>query len=101
MLPWKVLAFLSALAENGHELITRRANEGRKTAKLGRVKFSPRPKWTMPEFSDVLRQFKSNVSCSAIVKGRRRGAHQNSQPQGYIRAHFPVDPRKNIKRQAA
>lgn len=41
-----ILAFLSALAEDERERITRRANEGRMAAKARGVKFGPKPKLT-------------------------------------------------------
>jgi DNA invertase Pin-like site-specific DNA recombinase len=41
-----ILAFLSALAEDEQERITRRANEGRKIAVAKGVKFGRKPKLT-------------------------------------------------------
>lgn len=41
-----ILAFLSALAEDERERITRRANEGREAAKARGVKFGAKPKLT-------------------------------------------------------
>ncbi len=63
-----ILAFLSALAEDERERITRRANEGRAAAKARGVKFGPKAKLT-PHQQDVARErFAAGDSCRAISR---------------------------------
>jgi len=63
-----ILAFLSALAEDERERITRRANEGRKAAKQRGVKFGPKPKLTKHQRSLALERLAAGDSCRTIAK---------------------------------
>ena len=63
-----ILAFLSALAEDERERITRRANEGREAAKLRGVKFGPKPKLTEHQRGVALERLALGDSCRAIAK---------------------------------
>lgn len=63
-----ILAFLSALAEDERDRITRRANEGRAAAKARGVKFGPKPKLTEHQRSLALRRLANGDSCRAIAK---------------------------------
>lgn len=63
-----ILAFLSALAEDERERITRRANEGRAAAVERGVKFGPKPKLTEHQRAVVLARLAAGDSCRAIAK---------------------------------
>lgn len=63
-----ILAFLSALAEDERERITRRANEGRAAAKARGVKFGPKPKLTDHQRRLVAERLLEGDSCRAIAK---------------------------------
>ncbi len=63
-----ILAFLSALAEDERERITRRANEGRAAAKVRGVKFGPKPKLSTHQRSVALRRLSEGESCRAIAR---------------------------------
>ena len=63
-----ILAFLSALAEDERERITRRANEGRAAAKARGVKFGPKPRLTDHQRSVALNRLSAGESCRAIAK---------------------------------
>lgn len=66
-----ILAFLSALAEDERERITRRANEGREAAKARGTKFGPKPKLTDHQQQLALARLAMGDSCRAI--GRDMG----------------------------
>ena len=63
-----ILAFLSALAEDERERITRRANEGRAVAKAKGVKFGAKPKLTEHQKQVALDRRNAGESCRAIAK---------------------------------
>lgn len=63
-----ILAFLSALAEDERERITRRANEGREIAKACGVKFGRKPKLTDHQRDLALQRRARGESCRAIAK---------------------------------
>lgn len=63
-----ILAFLSALAEDERERITRRAHEGRAAAVKRGVKFGPKPKLTDHQRTVVLQRLSKGDSCRAIAK---------------------------------
>ena len=63
-----ILAFLSALAEDERERITRRANEGRAAAVKRGVKFGPKPKLTEHQRKVALDRLSTGDSCRAIAK---------------------------------
>lgn len=63
-----ILAFLSALAEDERERITRRANEGREAAKQRGVKFGPKPKLSEHQRRVALERLASGDSCRSIAK---------------------------------
>ncbi len=63
-----ILAFLSALAEDERERITRRANEGRSAARERGVKFGPKPKLTEHQRALALDRLARGDSCRAIAK---------------------------------
>lgn len=63
-----ILAFLSALAEDERERITRRANEGRKAAVKRGVRFGPKPKLTEHQRAVALERLATGDSCRAIAK---------------------------------
>lgn len=63
-----ILTFLSALAEDERERITRRANEGRAAAKERGVKFGPKPKLTNHQRVVALERLTAGDSCRAIAK---------------------------------
>lgn len=63
-----ILAFLSALAEDERERITRRANEGRAAARARGVKFGPNPKLTEHQRGVAFQRMAAGESCRAIAK---------------------------------
>lgn len=63
-----ILAFLSALAEDERERLTRRANEGRAVAKARGVKFGPKPKLTEHQRRLALQRLSNGDSCRAIAR---------------------------------
>ena len=63
-----ILAFLSALAEDERERISRRANEGRAAAKDRGVKFGPKPKLTDHQRSVALERLLAGDSSRSIAK---------------------------------
>ncbi|MEM6890240.1 MAG: recombinase family protein [Pseudomonadota bacterium] len=63
-----ILAFLSALAEDERERITRRANEGRLAAIRRGVKFGPKPKLTEHQKRVAADRLLAGESCRAIAK---------------------------------
>ncbi|GGX47018.1 recombinase [Tateyamaria omphalii] len=63
-----ILAFLSALAEDERERLSRRANEGRAAAKARGVKFGPKPKLTEHQQDLALERLVAGDSCRAIAK---------------------------------
>ncbi len=63
-----ILAFLSALAEDERERITRRANEGRAIAKANGVQFGRKPKLTQHQRQLALRRRSEGESCRSIAK---------------------------------
>ena len=63
-----ILAFLSALAEDERERITRRANEGRQIAIANGVKFGRRPKLTEHQRQLARDRLASGDTCRAIAK---------------------------------
>jgi|TARA_R100000935_G_scaffold58859_1_gene98692 DNA invertase Pin-like site-specific DNA recombinase len=63
-----ILAFLSALAEDERERITRRANEGRAAAKARGVKFGPKSKLTEHQRELAMKRLLNGNSCRAIAK---------------------------------
>lgn len=63
-----ILAFLSALAEDERERITRRANEGRAAAVARGVKFGPKPKLTEHQRNVARERLSRGESCRAIGK---------------------------------
>lgn len=63
-----ILSFLSALAEDERERITRRANEGRAEAVKRGVKFGPKPKLTEYQRGVAFERLAAGESCRAIAK---------------------------------
>ena len=63
-----ILAFLSALAEDERERITRRANEGRAAAVARGVKFGPKPKLTDHQREVARKRLVNGESARAIGK---------------------------------
>ena len=63
-----ILAFLSALAEDERERITRRANEGRKAAMERGVKFGPKPKLSDHQRALVAERPSNGDSCRSIAR---------------------------------
>lgn len=63
-----ILAFLSALAEDERERITRRAHEGRIVAKARGVQFGPKPKLNDHQQTLALSRLATGESCRAIAK---------------------------------
>lgn len=63
-----ILAFLSALAEDERERITRRASEGRAAATARGVKFGPKPKLSEHQQHVALQRLTEGDSCRAIAK---------------------------------
>ncbi|MFV1678002.1 recombinase family protein [Phaeobacter sp. JH20_32] len=63
-----ILAFLSALAEDERERITRRANEGREAAKARGVKFGAKSKLSEHQRRLVRERLAKGDSCRAIAK---------------------------------
>jgi len=63
-----ILAFLSALAEDERERITRRANEGRKIASANGTKFGRKPKLTEHQRQLALQRMADGETCRAIAK---------------------------------
>lgn len=63
-----ILAFLSALAEDERERITRRANEGRAAAKDRGVRFGPKPKLTEHQQNLARKRLSAGDSCRAIAR---------------------------------
>ncbi len=63
-----ILAFLSALAEDERERITRRAQAGRTLAKEKGVKFGPKPKLTAHQQEVARERLANGESCRAIAK---------------------------------
>lgn len=75
-----ILAFLSALAEDERERITRRANEGRAAAKARGVKFGPKPKLKEHQRIVALNRLASGDSCRSIAMDMG-GAHATTSRQ--------------------
>lgn len=71
-----ILAFLSALAEDEHERILRRATEGRKIARAKGVKFGPKPKLTEHQQAKALERLAAGDSCREI--GRDMGVSHST-----------------------
>lgn len=71
-----ILAFLSALAEDDHERILRRAADGRKLAHAKNVKFGPRPKLTEHQQALALERLAAGDSCRGI--GRDMGVSHST-----------------------
>ena len=63
-----ILAFLSALAEDERERITRRANAGRAAAKARGVKFGPKPKLTEHQIDLARMRLSEGESCRKVGK---------------------------------
>ena len=63
-----ILAFLSALAEDERDRITRRASEGREAAKARGVKFGAKPKLTEHQRNLALDRLLMGDSCRAIAR---------------------------------
>ena len=63
-----ILAFLSALAEDERERITRRANAGREAARQRGVKFGPKPKLSEHQRQRALERMLECESCRLIAK---------------------------------
>ncbi|WP_049643149.1 recombinase family protein [Candidatus Rhodobacter oscarellae] len=63
-----ILAFLSALAEDERERITKRANEGREAAKARGVKFGPKSKLTEHQRIVACKRLSAGDSCRSIAK---------------------------------
>lgn len=63
-----ILAFLSALAEDERERITRRAQEGRVVAKAKGVKFGPKPKLSSHQQAVALDRMANGDSARSIGK---------------------------------
>lgn len=63
-----ILAFLSALAEDERERITRRAQEGRVAAKAKGVRFGPKPKLSDHQRNLALTRIANGESCRHIAK---------------------------------
>lgn len=63
-----ILAFLSALAEDERERITRRANEGRQLAISKGVKFGRKPKLTEHQCRLARKRMLKGDTCRAIAK---------------------------------
>jgi DNA invertase Pin-like site-specific DNA recombinase len=63
-----ILAFLSALAEDERERITRRANEGRKIALANGTKFGRKPKLTDHQRQLARDRMSKGDTCRAIAK---------------------------------
>ena len=63
-----ILAFLSALAEDERERITRRASDGRAAAKAHGVKFGPKSKLTEHQKAVARRRLAEGDSCRSIAK---------------------------------
>lgn len=63
-----ILAFLSALAEDERERITRRANEGRQFAIAKGVKFGRKPKLTEHQRQLARKRLADGDTCRAIAK---------------------------------
>ena len=71
-----ILAFLSALAEDEHERILRRAAEGRQIARDKGVKFGPKPKLTTHQVAKALDRLAAGESCREI--GRDMGVSHST-----------------------
>ncbi len=63
-----ILAFLSALAQDEHERILRRAAEGRTIARRNGVKFGPKPKLSEHQQAVVLERLAAGDSCRSIAR---------------------------------
>ncbi|SEK87203.1 recombinase family protein [Jannaschia helgolandensis] len=63
-----ILAFLSALAEDERERITRRANEGRKIAVANGTKFGRKPKLTEHQRRLARERMADGETCRAIAR---------------------------------
>ena len=63
-----ILAFLSALAEDERERITRRANEGRRIAQANGTRFGRKPKLTEHQCELARKRMAKGETCRAIAK---------------------------------
>lgn len=63
-----ILAFLSALAEDERERITRRANEGRQIAIANGTKFGRKPKLTAHQRQLARQRMADGDTCRAIAR---------------------------------
>lgn len=63
-----ILAFLSALAEDERDRLTRRAQEGRQAAKAKGVRFGPKPKLTEHQRNVALQRLANGDSARSVAK---------------------------------